>query len=294
MIDFLKYRLVCAFLSIGFLLAGVGTYFYKLYTTGQTFTYSVDFTGGTQVLFKFENPVTGAQLREALDASGWPGAVTREFSADELLVRVKEFSNDSRGLAERMKTSIEAKIPNNPAQILQSESVGGGIGQSLRFKSLMAVLIALLAILFYIAVRTWSVAFAVGAVVALIHDPLAILTVFLMLDREISITLIGAILAVLGYSINDTIVIYARIRENLAKMKHESLYEIVNVSLNKTLRRTTLTSLSTAITVTAMLVIGGEALRDFSLALLIGIIVGTYSSIYIASPVFMWLYKENH
>ena len=194
MIDFLKYRFVCAFLSIGFLLAGVATYFYKWHTRGETFTYSIDFTGGTQVRFKFAQPVSGAQLREILEQAGWPGAVTREFSATELLARVREFSNDSRGLAERMKIALEEKIPNNYTDFGKRDRLVPGIGQSLRYKSLLAVLIALLAILLYIAFRTWSVAFAVGAVVALIHDPLAILAVFLMLDREISITLIGVYL----------------------------------------------------------------------------------------------------
>ena len=123
----------------------------------------------------------------------------------------------------------------------------------------------------------------------LFHDAILMLAVFLLFDREISVNVIGAILAVMGYSINDTIVIFSQIRDNAKKMSHDSLKTIVNVSLNQTLRRTLLTSISTGLAVVSMLVLGGEALRDFSLALLVGIIVGTYSSIYIASPVMMLL-----
>lgn len=294
MINFLKYRFVYGMFSLMFLLASLGVYIYKWQTRGYTFVYSVDFTGGTQVLLKFQKPVNVCELKDILENNGWKNPITREFSApEEVLVRVSEFSNDPKGLAERMRQAIETKIPGNQVTILQNEAVGPGVGQALRWNFFWAVLIALIAILIYIAFRFWSFAFAAGAIVALIHDPVAILGVFLMFDREISINVIGVILAVIGYSINDTIVIFSRIRDNLVKMKGASLYEIVNTSINKTLRRSVLTSLATALTVLAMLIFGGEALRDFSLALLIGIIFGTYSSIYIASPVMMWLYKEG-
>jgi preprotein translocase subunit SecF len=148
--------------------------------------------------------------------------------------------------------------------------------------------------LLYIAGRFWSLGFAVGSVIALIHDALIMLSIFILFDREISITVIGAILAVIGYSINDTIVIFSQIRENLNNtLKRSSIYDIVNVSLNQTMRRTLLTSFSTALTVIAILVLGGEALRSFALALLVGIIFGTYSSIYIASPIVMWFYRDK-
>lgn len=294
MIDFLKYRYVCAAFSVLFFAVSMGVYIYKWQTRGYTFVYSVDFTGGTQVLLKFAKPANIPQLKDILEKNGWANPVTREFSApEEVLVRVSEFSNDAKGLSERMKQAIETEIPDNPVVILQSEAVGPGVGETLRWNFLMAIIIALFAILIYIAVRFWSFSYAAGAIVALIHDPLAILGIFLMLDREISVNVIGVILAVIGYSINDTIVIFSRIRENIVKMKDSSLHHIVNVSLNKTLRRTTLTVLATALSVLAMLFFGGEALRDFSLALLIGIVFGAYSSIYIASPVMMMLYKKE-
>lgn len=293
MIDFLKYRVACAVYSVLLIAAFVGTCIYKHNKYGEVFKYSIDFTGGTQVLLKFDKPIKAAELKSIVESAGWSGAVLREFSANEILVRVKEFSNDAKGLGEKIRAAVQTASPGTHVEVLQSEGVGAGVGATLRYKSVRAVLICLIAILLYIAIRFWSFAFAAGAVVALAHDAIVMIAAFLFLDKEISVNVIGAILAVLGYSINDTIVIFAQIRDNIKKMHGAPLYQIVNTSLNQTLRRTILTSLSTALTVISMFILGGEALRDFSLALLVGIVFGTYSSIYIASPVMMLLYKEQ-
>ena len=287
MIDFLKYRYICAIISLGIIGLFIGTYAYKKYTYGSAFTYSIDFTGGTQVLFKFEKPIALVDLKNILEHQGYNRAVLRQFSNNEILVRVPEFSNDAQGLATKMVASVQSDLPDNNVSILQNEAVGAGVGKELWWKSLQAILYALIAMLCYIAIRFRSFAFGMGAVVALAHDAIIMLGVFLLLDREISITVIGAILAVLGYSVNDTIVIFSQIRQNMKKMSGMPIDQIVDVSINQTLRRTILTSVSTMLTVLAMFIFGGEVLRDFSLALLIGIIFGTYSSIYIASPVMM-------
>lgn len=295
MINFVKYRMITAIIS--FLLVGgfIGFAIYKKQTTGEVFKYSVDFTGGAQVLLKFSQPVSMLVVKDILDKEGWDGAALREFSEDEILVRIKldQVGKELGQVAELMQAAVQKGMPDLQVKVLQSESVGPEVGETLRGKSVRAVLLALLAMLAYIALRFWSVGFALGAVVALFHDAILMLAVFLLLNREISVNVIGAILAVMGYSINDTIVIFSQIRTNAKKMSHESLKAIVNVSLNQTLRRTLLTSISTGLAVIAMLVLGGEALRDFSLALLVGIIVGTYSSIYIASPVMMLLSRGN-
>ncbi len=289
MIDFLKYRWISLLFSLCIIAVSVGTYVYR----GYAFTYSVDFAGGTQILLKFEKPMSSVDLKDILDQGGWQGATMREFSPQEILVRVKEYESDAKGLAERIKETINAALTDNTVTILQSDAVGPGVGAELRWKSIRAIVIALLLMLAYVAYRFWSVAFALGAVVALFHDALVMLATFLLLDREISASIIAALLAVLGYSINDTIVIFAQIRDNLKKMPLAPLHEIVNTSINFTLRRTLLTSISTGLAVGSMFVLGGEILRDFSLALLIGIIFGTYSSIYIASPVMMLLYRKK-
>jgi preprotein translocase subunit SecF len=292
MINILQYRFVAAFLSLSIMAAAGAMFVYRVQTRGHGFSYSVDFTGGTQVLLKFNRAIAASEITAALNEQ-WPEASLRKFEEDEYLVRVKEFAGDSRGLAVRMVDAIQNKYPDTQVQVLENESVGAGVGESLRYKSFMAVLYALFALLIYIAVRFWSVGFAVGSVVALAHDALIILAFFILLDKEISMSVIAAILAILGYSINDTIVIYSQIRENINSLKNMSMYDIVNISLNQTMRRTLLTSISTLLTVAAMFVLGGEALRNFSLALLIGIIFGTLSSIFIASPIVMLIDKNR-
>lgn len=296
MINFLKYRWLSALVSAFIFVAGVATYVYRVNTYGSAFNYSVEFTGGTEFLLKFDQSISASELKNIIDKAGWSGAAVRQFSDknDELLVRVKDYSNDAKGLAEKMRSAIQESLgQGNTVSILQSEAVGPGVGAALRWQSARAVIIALLAMLLYIAIRFWSYSFAIGAVAALFHDAFVMLFVFMLLGREISVNVIGAILAVLGYSVNDTIVIFSQIRSNLKKMRGDSLDKIVNTSLNNTLRRTLLTSISTALTVGALFFLGGEALRDLSLALLVGIIFGTYSSIYIASPVMMLLYKKD-
>jgi preprotein translocase subunit SecF len=221
----------------------------------------------------------------------WSGIVTRDFSDVDVLVRVKEFVNDSIGLSARIKDKLENTLSDYTVTIEQTDAVGPGVGETLRFKSFQFIVLALLAMLLYIAWRFWSAAYALGAVIALFHDAIAILLIFLVFDIEISVNIIAAIVAVLGYSINDTIVIFSQIRSNTKRMGITPLHDVVNFSLNQTLTRTMLTSISTGLPVLAMFLFGGEALHDFSLALLIGIIFGTYSSIYIASPIMMALTK---
>ena len=289
MVNFLKYRTLTALSSLCLVIAFGAMAIYRYQTRGSVYTYSVDFTGGTQVLFGFDDHVDSALVRQIIVDTGAVSATTREFGKNEILVRVKEFESDNVGLAERMRAALEEQIPGNAVRVLQTESVGAGVGADLRGKSMYAIIIALLFMLAYIAMRFWSFAFATGAIIALVHDAIVMLAIFLFLDREVSINFIAAVLTVLGYSINDTIVIFAQIREFLKKRKGVPLETIVNDSLNYTLRRTVLLSISTGLPVLVMLIFGGEALRDFSLALLIGIIFGTYSSIYIASPVMMLL-----
>ncbi len=295
MIDFLKARWVCAGFSIFIFAAFITGFIYKRVTKGSAFEYSIDFTGGTQALFKFAKPMSTIQLNEILAKAGWPNVMTTEFSVNEneIMIRVKEFTNDAKGLAERMREAIVQAVPDNPVQLMQSEALGESVGSVLRWNSIWAVILSILAILCYLAFRFWSLAFGLGAVVSLIHDTVVMLGACMFLNIEISMTVIGAILALLGYSNNDTIVNFSQIRKNIKFMHGASLYDIINTSVNQMLRRTILTSAATALTVLAMLIFGGAILRDFSLIFLIGIIFGTYSSIYIASPIVMWFYKEN-
>ncbi len=291
MIDFLKYRTACLIFSVLIFVTFIGACVYKYQTTGRIFNYSVDFTGGTQVLFGFSKPVVSSEISSILNKNGWTGATIREFSQTELLVRTKEVAEDVSGLAEKMRSDLQQALPENTVEIKQTDSVGAGIGASLRLKSLQAILAGLVLMLLFIAFRFWSFAYGMGALVSLFHDAIVILAVFLLLDKEISINIIGAIMTILGYSINDTIVIFSRIRENVKKLHNKSMYEIVNISINETLRRTLLLTTATLLVVISLFLFGGEVLRDFSLALLVGMIFGTYSSVYIANPVMLFLLK---
>jgi preprotein translocase subunit SecF len=291
--NFLKYRWISAIASVVLIAAFLGGIVYKRQTRGSAFVYSVDFTGGTQVLMQFSEPVGSNKIDIILDDLGLQGATTRELSGNETLIRVKDFDDDPQGLADRIKQGVEEQSDGVTATIMQTDSVGSGIGEEFRWSSIKAVGVGLLLMLLYIWVRFWSISYAVGSVVSLAHDVLIILTVVLWFDYEISLNIIGALLFILGYSINDTIVIFSRIRETLSKSRDSSISEIINQSINHTLRRTILTSLATCLVVVALLMFGGEALRPLSLALLIGMVFGTYSSIFIASPVMQLLYKKD-
>ncbi len=293
MVNFLKYTKITVLISTALIVAFGIMAVYRYQTRGTVFTYSVDFTGGTQVLFKFDTFVDNAMVRQIVADKGWLNPSARPFGENEVLVRVKEYESDARGLGQRMQVALQEAMPENKVTMIQTESVGSGIGAGLRGKSVRAIILVLLLMLLYIGLRFWSFAFATGAVVALIHDGIIVLAIFLFLDREISNNFVAAILTVLGYSINDTIIIFSQMREFLRKRTTETLDDIVNRSLNYTLRRTLLTSFATGLPVTVMLIFGGEALRDFSLALLIGIFFGTTSSIYVASPIMMLLYPKK-
>lgn len=292
MIDFLKYRPWSILFSVLLLSTFVGTYIYNTVQYGSAFNYSVDFTGGTQVLAEFKKPVSGAQINTILD-SIYQGVVTREFSNKEFIIRIKQVSADVKELGENVKSLLQDNLPDNDVTIKQIDSVSGGMGKLLRKNSFYAIIISLLLMLVYIAVRFRSFAFATGALVSLFHDALVILTYFLLSYKEVDINVIGAILVVLGYSINDTIVIFSKIRENIKKLPQTSIKQIVNLSLNQTLGRTIKTSFATALVVIALLLFGGQVLRGLSVSLLIGMIFGTYSSIYMASPVMLALYRGS-
>ena len=199
MFDFLRYRFIGATVSIVAVVLFSVAYFYM-----GGLTYSVEFTGGTQVLLSSDKPINSKQLLSLVDAS-WSGAQSREFSDTQVLVRVKEFEGDIQGLADRIRQVVQDGLPENKISIESSETVGPGVGADLRWKSMRTIFLALFLMLLYIAWRFWSFSFAAGAVIALFHDAIMVLGVFLLLNREISTSFIGAIIAVLGYSINDSI-----------------------------------------------------------------------------------------
>ncbi len=284
MIHFLKYKFICFAGSIAMIIAGVSGYIYY-----DGFRYSVDFTGGTQGRFSMSQKVGSEKLKEIITAGGWNDPVIREFENNDVIIRIAAFANDSQGLVQKMSEVMRAQLPDVKIEILEANIVGSGVGESLRTNALLMGFFVLLAMLLYIAFRFWSWSYGVGVIAALIHDALFLLTVLAIFQKEISPHVVVAILATLGYSMNDTIVILSQVRKNFAKMKGHSAEYIIDLSLNQTLRRTLLTSFATALMVGCAYIFGGETLHGLTFTLLVGIAIGTYSSVYVASPVMLLL-----
>lgn len=239
--------------------------------------WGLDFTGGTQIQVSFNNSVDTSTVRQQLDQAGMHNAVVQSYgTSKDVLISIPPQKQNNQ---QQMTAQVMQSLPG--ATLKRSEFVGPQVGQELANKGILAVLIALLAIMLYVALR-FEYRFALGAALALIHDPILILGIFALFHIEFNLTTLAAVLAVIGYSLNDTIVIFDRIRENFRKVRKGSTVEIVNLSINQTLSRTIMTSATTLMVVLALFFFGGPMIHSFALALIIGIIVGTYSSIYVA------------
>jgi preprotein translocase subunit SecF len=250
--------------------------------------YGVDFAGGTLTQIKFKKSVTINQLRKTMGKSV---SIQNFGENNEYLLRFAQTSSDTSGLAKEIKDKLTKAFGKDSFEIRRIEMVGPKIGKDLREKGLLSIIVALIGILIYISVR-FEFRFALGAIIALCHDVLITLGVFSLLNKEIDLTTLAAFLTIVGYSLNDTIIVYDRIRENMKKYVKGNFPNIINRSVNETLSRTILTSGTTLFVVLALFLFGGGVIHDFSLALLIGIVVGTYSSIYIASPVLIFFEKK--
>ena len=244
----------------------------------------IDFKGGTEIVVKFHQTVEIGQLRDVMSNAGLGNSTIRQFgAADEFQIYVEHQKEGSaEEVALKVRENLERGLEGVSHEVLQIETVGPKIGEELRRAAVMAILVAMLLILIYISIR-FEFIFAVGAIVALFHDVLITLGIFSIVDYKISLVEIGAFLTIIGYSLNDTIVVYDRIRENLKGMRNETLPVIINASINQVLSRTIITSLTTFIVVLILFLFGGEVIKGFAFAMLIGVLVGTYSSIFVAS-----------
>ncbi|MCW3148544.1 protein translocase subunit SecF [Stutzerimonas stutzeri] len=247
--------------------------------------FGLDFTGGTLIELGYEQPVELQQVRDQLAGSGYAGAVVQSFGATtDVLVRMP---GDDPLLGEKIAEALRGDAAG-AVTVKRVEFVGPAVGEELRDQGGLGILLALGGILVYVAFRfQWK--FGVGAVLSLFHDVIVVLGVFSFFQINFDLTVLAAVLAVIGYSLNDTIVVFDRIRENFRVLRKTELIENINISTTQTLLRTTATSVSTLLAVVALMVFGGENLWGFSLALIIGVVAGTYSSVYIASTLLVWL-----
>ena len=248
--------------------------------------YGIDFEGGTLVQIKFFNKVDISEVRVTLSDLDIEGLSVQEFGekeANEYLITMKKTTGELEGLSDKIKAALMNRFSSESLDIRRVEMVGPKVGKDLRRKGMSAIIFSLIGMLIYIWWR-FELRFGVGAIICLMHDVLITLGALSITNKPIDLPIIAALLTVVGYSVNDTIIISVRIRENLKKMIRERLKEIVNKSINQTLSRTCITAGTTLVVVIALFFLGGEVIHDFAFTLLVGICVGTYSSIFIASP----------
>ncbi len=290
--NFLRLRYL-AYLISGILIIGSYTAFF---TTG--FNYGIDFTGGVLIQVKFNKTVDVEEIRKALSMEKLGTLTIQRIgnTKDNIFIiksKVKKHANATIELIKKdLLNSFGEDAVDLPFQ--RSEMVGPAIGKDLRNLAYLLIFISLLAILLYISLR-FQFKFAVASIVALVHDVSITLGTFSVLHKEINIPIVAAVLTIIGYSLNDTIVVFDRIRENLKFIKQDSIETIINRSIKTTLSRTVITSITTLLTVLALYFLGGTVIHDFAFAFLIGVVIGTYSSIFVASPVVYewWIASEK-
>jgi preprotein translocase subunit SecF len=245
----------------------------------------IDFAGGTAVLLKFQKPVTLQEVRSVLERGGIKDFDLQDFpTVNKVLIRIKKKEETLGKLSEKIINTLREGMKDNPITVDSTTEIGPKVGAKLRRDAMWAIIAATIGILIYIAWR-FQFRFSIGATAATFHDVLAVLGLFNIMGREINLILVSALLTIAGYSLTDTVVVFDRIRENLRFVRKESLEKVINRSINEVLSRTLITSITTLLAAGALFFFGGEVIHDFALAMMLGIIVGTYSSVFVASPI---------
>lgn len=277
-INFMGVRNIAFAVTVLLTLLALGSWFYK----GLNF--GLDFTGGTQIELSYEQPADLGKVRDQLQAAGFADAVVQSFGATtDVVVRMQ---GDDPDLGHKVATALQQS--GVALQVKKVEFVGPQVGEELRDQGGIGMLLALGGVMLYLAFRfQWK--FALGAVLSLVHDVVVTMGILSFFQVTFDLTVLAAVLAIIGYSLNDTIVVFDRVRENFRVLRKTSLIDNINISTTQTLLRTVATSVSTLLAIVALLLFAGDNLFGFSVALLIGVLAGTYSSIYIANVVLIWL-----
>jgi preprotein translocase subunit SecF len=287
-IDFIKYRKIAIWFSIILTVFTIASVIFH-----RGFNYSIDFVGGTLVQVKFEKPVKDdlGKIRSSIASLGFGSPEVKPIGAEngnELQITVRSSKSNTVTIGEELKAALSKDYPQNKFEVRRLETVGPKVGGELKQDAILSLSLALIAIMIYIAFR-FKLSYGVAALIPLFHDVIITAGFFSVLNLEFSLAFIAALLTIVGYSLNDNVVIFDRIRENMKTgMKGKSFIDIVNISLNQTLSRTIITSGITFVVVAFLYFIGSEAIKHFALALMVGVVFGTYSTIYIASPILVW------
>ncbi|MFA4973104.1 MAG: protein translocase subunit SecF [bacterium] len=286
-IPFIKYRALFMSISLALVVAS----FFFMFTKG--FNYGIDFKGGAKLGYKFSSTVSEGDVREALQGTPFADAhVVRFGEASENRMSIKvTLPEEHAKIGEAVTAALAAKFGQENVALEQEETVGPGVGQEMRKKAWLTIIFSWLLMLVYIGYR-FDFLYAPGAVVALVHDTAIVLGAFALLGKEVNLTILAAVLTLIGFSINDTIVVFDRIREHKNQISPATIKDVVNTAINSTLSRTMITSLTVLFIVVVLFFMGGGTLHDFAFAMIIGVVVGTYSSIFIASPIYIALYDN--
>lgn len=293
--DFLGKRKLFYIVSLSIIVIG----FIVLIAT-RSIPLGIDFSGGTELQLKFEKDIDISELREAMDEAGFAGMEIKSMGSDKDVLLRTPMQEEGQIVSDRIQAGVKVKIPDNSFEVLRMDKVGPKIGAELRRNALFAVLFSLIAILIYLSFR-FQFVFAVGAVIALFHDVLITIAVIAIADAvfpnlrlEFNQSMLAAFLTLVGFSSNDTVIVFDRIRENIKLYKNEDIEEVMNKSINATLSRTVITSGTVFLTVLVLFLFGGEVNRSFAFTFGIGIITGTYSSVFIASALVVdWKERAN-
>jgi len=252
----------------------------------------IDFAGGTSIQLRFEKPVQLQSVRSALESEGIKGFELQDIPAEnKVIIKTKQSEGDLTKIADSITAAMSHTLPENKYVIDSTTAIGPKVGTRLRNDAVKAIIMATIGILIYVAFR-FKLQFGVGATIATFHDVLAVLGIFYIMGKEINLIVVSGLLTIAGYSLTDTVVVYDRIRENLKVQFREPLPNVINNSINEVLSRTIITSLTTFLAASTLFFLGGEVIHDFAFAIMLGIIIGTYSSIFVASPVLL-LWKKN-
>lgn len=254
--------------------------------------YGVDFIGGTVVHVKFTQPTAIADIRQALATTDIANVTVQDFGQgnNDFLIRLPVAEVGTEDVSAKVQKGLVSKFGEQAFEVRRVETVGPKVGKDLRRKAILAVLVSTLMMGVYIAFR-FEPRFGIGAATALLHDVFITAGALSMMNFEFDLTTVAALLTIVGFSVNDTVIVCDRIRENMRKMRREGLASIVNKSINETLSRTIITTGTAVLVIVALLLLGGEVIHGFAFALLVGFVIGTYSSIYVASPIVLWFDK---
>jgi len=283
--NFVKLMKPATILSLAVIIIGIAS---LIWHAGPN--YGIDFSGGTLIQIKFKSDTHTDKIRKAFQSIGFEGSIIQDYGVKEVLVRTPETGKDTANFTPQVEKALETAFGAGNYEIRRIEMVGPKVGRDLTRKAILAIIFSWLGILIYVGFR-FEFRYALGGIIALVHDVLVTITFLSLFDKEFDLNIVAALLTIVGYSINDTIVIFDRIRENARKNIRQSLDDIINASVNQTLSRTILTSFTVFIVLLVLFFFGGQVIHDFAFTLIVGTISGVYSTVFIASPIVLLFEK---